>query len=147
MASKAFAIEDGNLATRSLVTARTRLFSDFDLLFQKKPNGDIYKKEDAAAVKQSVKTVLMTNLVEKPFNPNFGANLNALLFQLDTEVDVDLFQEVIVNALETYEPRARVLDVKVNVSGRNHTANVTVVFQIVSTKEVVSVDVSVTRVR
>lgn len=147
MASKAFAIEDGNLATRSLVTARTRLFSDFDLLFQKKPSGDIYKKEDAAAVKQSVKTVLMTNLVEKPFNPNFGANLNALLFQLDTEVDVDLFQEVIVNALETYEPRARVLDVKVNVSGRNHTANVTVVFQIVSTKEVVSVDVSVTRVR
>lgn len=147
MATKAFAIEDGNLSTRSLVTARNRLYSDFDLLFQKKPNGDIYKKEDAAAVKQAVKSILMTNLVEKPFNPNFGANLNSLLFQLDTEVDKDLFQEVIVNAIETYEPRARVLDVIVQVNSRYHSTNVTVVFQVVNTKEIISIDVSVTRVR
>lgn len=147
MATKAFAIEDGNLVTRSLVTSRNKLFSDFDLLFQKKPNGDIYKKTDAAAVKQSVKSILMTNLVEKPFNPDFGANLNSLLFQLDTEVDAELFQEVIVNSLETYEPRVKVLDVKVSVSSRYHSANVTVVFQVVNTKEVVTVDVSVTRVR
>jgi phage baseplate assembly protein W len=147
MPTKAFAIEDGNLVTRSLVTTRNKLFSDFDLLFQKRPNGDIFKKTDAAAVKQSVKTILMTNLVEKPFNPDFGSNLSSLLFQLDTEVDGDLFQEVIVNALETYEPRVKVLDVKVNVSSRYHSANVTVVFQVINTKEVVTVDVSVTRVR
>ena len=147
MAAKAFAIEDGNLGTRSVVTARTKVYSDLDLTFQKKPNGDIYKKTDAAAVKQSVKTTLTTNLLEKPFNPAFGGNLNSLLFQLDTEADTDLIQESIVVAIEDYEPRAKVLDVIVNVSGQNHLAKITVVFQIMNTREVVSVDVSVTRAR
>ena len=147
MATRAFAIEDGNLASRSLVTARNRLFSDFDLLFQKKPNGDIYKKEDAAAVKQAVKSILMTNLVEKPFNPNFGANLNSLLFQLDTEVDKDLFQEVIVNAIETYEPRARVLNINSVISPDNNEVRVTVTFQVIATLEQDVVEINLTRLR
>ena len=145
----AYAKEDqGDLNVFNISTSRSSNYKDIDLTFKAKgTSGDIFKKENAAAVKQSVKTILMTNLVEKPFNPDFGSNLSSLLFQLDTEVDGDLFQEVIVNALETYEPRVKVLDVKVNVSSRYHSANVTVVFQVINTKEVVTVDVSVTRVR
>ena len=82
MATRAFAVEDGNLNTRSLVTTRTRLYSDIDLTFAKKPSGEIYKKTDAAAVKQAVKNLLLTNKYEKPFQPSFGGDLNNLLFEL-----------------------------------------------------------------
>jgi hypothetical protein len=33
MVTRAFAVEDGNLQTRSLVTSRNKLFSDIDLTF------------------------------------------------------------------------------------------------------------------
>ena len=82
--AKAFSIEDGNLQTRSLVTTRNRLYKDIDLSFDHKPTdgtnpttADVYKKEDAAAVKQAVKNLLMTNFGEKPFNLFYGANLQS----------------------------------------------------------------------
>ena len=68
MATRAFALEDGNLGTRSIITTKNVVYKDIDLTFTAKPSGDIYKKEDAAAVKQSVKNILMTNIMEKPFN-------------------------------------------------------------------------------
>ena len=59
--TKSLALEDGNLQTPSIITTRKRNFSDFDLTFAVKSTGDVYKKTDAAAVRQSVKTLLQTN--------------------------------------------------------------------------------------
>jgi hypothetical protein len=59
MVTRAFAVEDGNLNTTSLVTSRNRLYKDIDLTFAKKPSGEIYKKTDAAAVKQAVKNLII----------------------------------------------------------------------------------------
>ena len=38
--------------------------------------GDIYKKQDVAAVIQSVGNILLTNHNEKPFDPFFGGNIS-----------------------------------------------------------------------
>ena len=40
------------------------------------------KKENAAAVKQSIKTLLLTNRLEKPFNNDFGGDIQGRLFGL-----------------------------------------------------------------
>jgi len=69
MVTKAFSIEDGNLATRSIVVARRKEYKDIDLSFTNRTTGEIYKKTNAAAVKQSVKNLLLTNRTEKPFEP------------------------------------------------------------------------------
>ena len=70
--SKAYSIEDGNLASKSIVVAREQTYSDIDLTFTPKPSGDLFKKLEAADVKQSVKNLLLTNNTEKPFNMRFG---------------------------------------------------------------------------
>ena len=57
-------IEDGNLSS-TIRTSRVSTFNDIDLTFEKKPSGDVYKKSDAAAVKQSVKNIISTNRLEK----------------------------------------------------------------------------------
>ena len=112
MARKYFSIEDGDLQTRSLVTSRNRLYSDIDLTFAKKASGDVYKKNDAAAVKQAIKNLLLTDLGEKPFNPYFGGGLNALLFELaDDLLEDDINQEVAM-AVKNWEPRAKILNVQ-----------------------------------
>ena len=64
MPVRSFAIEDGNLNKATLVVSRSRVYKDIDLSFAKRPYGDVYKKTDAAAVKQAVKNLLLTNSTE-----------------------------------------------------------------------------------
>lgn len=152
--AKAFSIEDGNIQNRSLITTRNRLYKDIDLTFDNKPTDgsnptatDVYKKEDAAAVKQAVKNLLMTNFGEKPFNPFFGANLQALLFDLaddDIETSIDI---AISNAVRNYEPRASIRNIRVKALPDNNSVSVYVEFLIVNTEEVVSFETTISRLR
>lgn len=147
MPIKAFSIEDGNLQTKSIISARTRQYVDIDLSFVAKSSGEIYKKTNAAAVKQAIKNLLLTNRTEKPFEPNFGGDLNRFLFSLSEDFDEDELKDVIAAAINNYEPRVLVKDIQVLIFPDNHDAKVTVVFQIISTSEVISLDVSIARLR
>jgi phage baseplate assembly protein W len=147
MVSRAFSIEDGNLNSASINVGRKKKYSDIDLTFARRPDNDVYKKTDAAAVKQSVKNILMTNYAERPFMPEFGANLNDFLFNLDTEFDDDLLEESIIRAIEDYEPRAVVLNVKVTTKPDFNSVTATVTFRVLSTNEVLSVNLDLTRLR
>jgi phage baseplate assembly protein W len=147
MVRKYFAAEDGDLQTRSLVTSRSRIYSDLDLTFTKKPSGDVYKKTDAAAVKQAVKNLLLTTPGEKPFNPYFGGGLNDLLFELANDETNFLLTEYITAAIENFEPRAKLLSIVPNVTPDNNTARVKVEFQIVNTSETVTLETTVIRLR
>lgn len=147
MANRAFSIEDGNISKSTLVVARARVYKDIDISFAKRPDGDVYKKQDAAAVKQAVKNILLTNTTEKPFVPNFGANLNSFLFNLDTEFDADLMEERIIQKVEQYEPRAKIINVDLNVDGNYHSVRASVTFRILSTNEEDTVELNITRLR
>jgi phage baseplate assembly protein W len=96
--AKIFSAEDGNLST-SVRVVRDRLYSDFDLTFEANTTsgGDVYSKTDAASVKQAIKTLLLTNRFEKPYRPQFGADLGGLLFNL---ADADTGEEI-SSALKT----------------------------------------------
>ena len=145
--SRAFSIEDGNLSSRPITVARELTYSDIDLTFTPKPSGDLYKKVDAADVKQSVKNLLMTNYTEKPFNMRFGGNLSDFLFELETDTDIDILADQIIETVDLYEPRAQVLQVYGNIRPDNHEVKVTVEFQVISTSELVVLDLALTRLR
>jgi phage baseplate assembly protein W len=147
MVTRAFAVEDGNLSTRSLITTRNKLFSDIDLTFTNRPSGDLYKKTDAAAVKQAVKNLLLTNHYEKPFQPFFGGDLNNILFEL---VDNDTAFEIeatVREAVARFEPRALVLSVVASLHPSANTLSITVNFQVVNTQELVTLETNLTRLR
>lgn len=147
MPAKAFSIEDGDLQTKSIITARQRQYTDIDLTFTKKSTGEIYKKTNAAAVKQAIKNLLLTNTTEKPFQPYFGGDLNRFLFSLSEDFDEEDMKDMIAAAIQNYEPRVRVKDIQVLILPDNYDAKVTVVFQVISTSETVSLDVSIARLR
>jgi len=144
--ARAFSVEDTNLS-RSLISSRGTDYKDIDLAFAAKPAGDVFKKTDAAAVKQAVKNLLLTNRGEKPFQPDFGADLNEVLFNLDTEFDPDFVQDLIAEAIKNFEPRALVLSVSVSTDGDNNRLDATVEFQVVNTEEIVTTEVSLARLR
>jgi len=139
--------EDGNLESSSVFATRVKKYSDIDLAFANKPSGEIYKKNDAAAVKQAVSNLLQTNHFEKPFQPFFGGNLRYYLFELaDDNTAYEVYDNVI-RAINRYEPRANVLEVDVNSQPDSNSLAVKVVFEIVNTGEVVAVTTNISRLR
>jgi len=139
--------EDGNLNTTSLLTSRNKVYRDIDLSFLPKPNGDIYVKRDAAAVKQAVKTLVQTNHFEKPFLPFFGSDIRSLLFELAYDDTADDIIENITSTIELYEPRAKIIDIKVTARPDNNSIDLTIEFQVISTEEVVVFSTVVSRLR
>ena len=74
-------------------------------------------------------------------------SLNSALFGLDTEFDPEFVQNLIFDTITNNEPRARVLSVSVALQPENNSLDTTVEFQVVNTKEIIALDVSLARVR
>jgi len=107
------------LKDKSLTVGKQKLFSDLDLAFKPKPGtlvdgvyvGDVYKKTDAAAVIQAVENILLTNFYEKPFEPFYGANIRAMLFETMENYSERFITERITAQVEEFEPRAKIVDI------------------------------------
>ena len=145
--AKAFSVEDGNQDTSTLRSRRNREYSDIDLSFLKSASGDVFKKTSAAAVKQSVKNLLMTNWGEKPFRPVFGGNLNDLLFELADNPTISSLAPMIENVLKNEEPRAEVQDIKVYNEADRNSIRCVITFKVVNVQELVTLTTSVSRIR
>ena len=139
--------EDGNLQKSTLISSRTFDYLDIDLTFNKKPAGDVYKKKDDAAVKQSIKNLLLTDHYVKPFNPFFGANLRGMLFELADEESESDISDTIISAINAFEPRVEIQDISVNILAAQNDMRVTVVFKIISTEEIVTFTTNLSRLR
>jgi len=146
--ANAFSIEDKNLDVSTILTSRSRAYKDIDLTFKNIPiSGEIYKKTEAAAVKQAVKNLVMTNFGEKPFNPEFGGHVQSLLFELANEDTEEEIEEQILSAINRYEPRAVALSVIAISDPDRNSVDVTIVFQVVNTQEEVSLSIALARLR
>lgn len=142
---RALSVEDKDLNVASLVTTRDKLYSDIDLSFTLKKNKDVYKKTDAAAVKQAIKNLLMTNKLEKPFDVDYGGDLNRLLFELADEDTASEIYENVQTAIESYEPRAKIVDLIV--TAENNDLNLYLQFRLENTGEMVTFNTSLSRIR
>ncbi len=144
---RVFAQEDGNLEVVPITATREKTYKDVDLTFTPRTSGDIFKKNDAAAVKQSIKNLLMTNRGEKPFDNYFGGDLNSYLFENMIDIDGIELKDKIAHAINNYEPRAYLKGVQIKALPDNYKLDVLVQFQVISTMEVVDLNLELTRLR
>ena len=133
--------------TNTKLTATKESYSDLDILFTTHPvSKDVTTKKDADAVKRSVRNILLTNDYERPFKPNFGANLRGKLFDLQGIGAHKKIVDDIKEALYALEPRIRNVQVKLGENNRNN-VDVLVQYTIINGLGRDSVDFTVTRVR
>lgn len=146
--TKALSNEDGNLS-RSFISGRTVPYKDIDLsMIVNAGTGDVYRKTDADAVKQGVKNVLMTNRLEKPFQPEYGGDLESLLFDLMAPGDVEeTIRRKIANAIKSFEPRARLISTEINATQDENKVFISITFSIVNTDTTVRLTTTVNRLR
>lgn len=122
-------------------------YSDLDILFTAHPiSGDVTTKKDSDAVKRSVRNILLTNNYERPFKPNFGANLRAMLFELQGVGSSKAIKKDIVEALVTLEPRITNINIVLGENNRNN-VDVKISYQIKNGLRRDEIDFTVSRVR
>jgi len=93
-------------------TRSSRIFKDLNLDFQQNAaTKDIQKITDIEAVKRSVRNLISTNHYEKPFHPEIGSNLRAMLFELMTPQMNHVISKQIENLINNYEPRCNLTQV------------------------------------
>ena len=137
---------DATQTNESLRSAR--IYKDLDLDFQKNTaTKDIQKITDIEAVKRSVRNLINLNHYEKPFHPEIGSNLRAMLFENMTPQMTHLIGKQIELLIANYEPRARLVAVRTLPNYDRNAYAVTINFQVVNQPEPVVVETLLERLR
>ena len=112
-------------------TRSNNLYTDLNLNFAKNPaTKDVTRLKDVEAVKRSVRNLILTNRFERPFHPEIGSDIRALLFENMTPTIQTLLTDRIKDVLDTYEPRAVLNDVIVSGDMDKNQYGVTIKFYV-----------------
>ena len=109
--------------------------------------GKLVVKKNSDSIRQAVKNLILTNRFERPFRPNFGADIRARLFDLfDPSTDENIRYDVRV-AMENYEPRAELLNVGVYSDPDSNEIRINVVFRPVNSTTPTNAVITLERAR
>lgn len=124
-------------------------YRDLNLSFIANPiRKDISILIDADAVKQSIKNLVLTKHYERPFHPEIGCNVTALLFENATSIVAANIQRSVQDVIQNFEDkRVQLQSVIVNVDLDRNGYNVTIIFYILNITEQQTVDFFLERVR
>lgn len=126
----------------------TRVFSDIDFNFTRHPvSGDLTRRLDDAAVKQSIKNLIMTNHFERPFHSEIGSPVMTLLFEPMTPLTTHMVRRSIIDLISNFEKRVQLLGVEVIDAEDNLSLYVTITFRIVNTERPLTLDLVLERTR
>ena len=87
----------------------SRVYKDLNLNFTRNPvTGDVATVTDVNAVKRSIRNLLLTNHYERPFHPEIGSDIPALLFENFGPITGNQLSRNIEEMILNFEPTARV---------------------------------------
>ena len=138
----------------SKITAKTTrtitpvVYSDFFTDFSRSSStGQLNKKTNENAVKQSIRNLLLTDFYERPFHPEIGSNLRGLLFENITPGVIPRAKKAIEEVFDLYEPRAALIRADITPWPDRHAIYVTIYFRIINSEGTESLDVILERTR
>ena len=126
----------------------SRIYKDLNLDFQQNTaTKDIQKMLDVESVKRSVRNLINLNHYEKPFHPEIGSNLKALLFENITPQISHFIGKQIELLIKNYESRCRLVQVKNMPNLDRNGYSVSISFYVVNHPEPVQVESFLERLR
>ena len=124
------------------------IYKDLGLSFVSHPVTKRLKVlENEEAIKRAVKNVVLTNQGERFYNPLFGGNVTAYLFENFDFLTEFNIKKSITKSLDIYEPRVDVEEVRVKTNDDGNSMDVTIIFTILATNQVSDTTFTIERVR
>ena len=89
-------------------------FNDLSMSFQVNPlNNDLIVLKNANAIARSIRNIVFTLPGEKFFDPKFGSNITASLFENVDDSSAQIIEGEIRFSIDNYEPRVKLNEVTV----------------------------------
>lgn len=124
------------------------IYADFFVDLNSHPEtGKIVRHLNADAVKRGLKNLIYTLKGERLYAPNKGCDLKKILFENFSDATTQMLKTYIEDAINTYEPRATLIEVVVKPYEDKNLYNVAIVFEIINTQEPQTLTLTLYRVR
>ena len=115
------------------IDRNVRQYRDLDLFFAKTQSSkDVRKVTDIAAVKRSVRNLVLLNHYEKPFHPEIGSGIRDMLFENMSNMTAFILAKKIEDVIENFEPRVRLISVRADPNLDRNEYEVTIEFFVVN---------------
>ena len=106
-------------------------YKDLSMSFKSNPlTDDLIGLKNESAIARSIRNLVFTQKGEKFFDPGFGSEVSASLFENIDEVTAISIQDDIEYMINTHEPRVEVLNVEALPNFDNNQFDVVIVYQI-----------------
>ena len=108
-----------------------RKFKDISMSFESNPlNDDLIGLKNESAIARSIKNLVFSRKGEKFFDPDFGSELSASLFENIDDVTALTMRDDIDYMIKTYEPRVDVINVDIIPNYDNNQMDAVIVYAI-----------------
>lgn len=135
----------------AVLTPRTRsqeFYSDFSKNLEQIPGRtDLSRRINESSVRESIKNIVLTNKGERLFQPDFGCDINASLFENIDANTIIILKDNIRKAISTYEPRCIVKAVEIIADLDTNNIQATVLFSVINTSNTSSLTIDLVRER
>lgn len=135
----------------AVLTPRTRsqeFYSDFSKNLEQIPGRtDLSRRINESSVRESIKNIVLTNKGERLFQPDFGCDINASLFENIDANTIIILKDNIRKAIGTYEPRCIVKAVEIIADIDTNNIQATVLFSVINTSNTSSLTIDLVRER
>ena len=126
----------------------TRLYKDIDLDFGRNTvTNDVNKLTDVESVKRSVRNLINTNHYERPFHPEIGSDVRAMLFEPMTPLTALNLQRKVAEVLNNFEPRINLQQVIATPDIDRNSYNLRIMFYVIGVAGDVVVETMLERLR
>jgi len=136
-------INDFDDVAKQIIKERVRRSQSLDLdlkLGLSPTSADLSIKKGPNSIKQSIKSLILTNFYDKLFRPDVGSNIRNMLFEPVDFVSERILEESIRTVINNFEPRVNLLSVTANADMTEYGYDIKIVFSIRNTGETVTID-------
>lgn len=125
-----------------------RSFKDLDLNFTAHPvKKDVSRHLNEKAVINSVKNLVSTNFYERPFQPELGSSIRALLFEPVDSVFGASIERRLFDVINNYEPRVNIESIVAIPAPDENGYKVIMTFFIINSPNPVTINFFLERIR
>ena len=107
-------------------------FKDLSMTFKQNPlNNDLIALKNENAIARSIKNIVFTLPGEKYFDPEFGSDISAALFENIDDISGGMIEDQLRQSINNYEPRVNLQEVITSPNYDNNAFDVTIRYEII----------------
>lgn len=108
-------------------------FADFMGTFEINPaTRDLIRNVNDAAIRESLKNLLLTDLGERPFQPTIGSDIRRNMFGVVDDITTHHFRTAIQTTIQNHEPRVVLRDLSIIPDDEHNLVSITVFYSTIN---------------